>query len=218
MPDIHLEVFPEKQLIVWDELRQHADALRASGLYLAGGSALALQVGHRQSVDLDFFSQKKGISREAFDGWIQNILGCVVREMDTNTIHGDIKGVKISIIGGYKYPLIKDTVDADGLQIASIYDIGAMKLLAITHRAALRDYIDIAVIIRDHYSLEELLEASTKKHGSLFDPMVPLRALVSFQDLDSEMPYLLDATLEHSWQDIITDSVKRITESGGMEA
>lgn len=187
-----------------------ADKLNELDFYLAGGSALALQIAHRQSVDLDFFTQTKDIAERVFD-WLREIPGFTAREMNAQTIHGDIGGVKISMIGGYKYPLIEDTVLADGIRLASMRDIGAMKLLAITHRAALRDYIDLAVIIRDYLSLEALLEANTKKHGAAFDAMIPLRALVAFEDIDSELPRLLDTTLADSWQKIITDAVKQFT-------
>lgn len=208
MSDIHLEIFPEAQQRVWEELVDRADKLDALNFYLAGGSSLALQIGHRQSVDLDFFTQDKDIAERVF-GWLREIPGFTAREMNAHTIHGDIGGVKISVIGGYKYPLLEDTVLVGGLRLASMRDIGAMKLLAITHRAALRDYIDIAVIIRDYFSLEALLEASVKKHGAAFDAMIPLRALVAFEDIDSEMPRLLDTTLADSWQKIITDAVKQ---------
>lgn len=207
MPDIHYEIFPEQQKRVWEELVECADKLNAQNFYLAGGSALALQIGHRQSVDLDFFTQSQDIAEQAFE-WLKQIPEFTARDMNAHTIHGEIGGVKISMIGGYKYPLLEDTVMAGRLRLASIRDVGAMKLLAITHRATLRDYIDIAAIIRDHLALEALLEASTKKHGMAFDAMIPLRALISFEDIDNEMPRLIDTTLEDSWQKIISDAVK----------
>ena len=85
-----------------------------------------------------------------------------------------------------------------------------MKLLAITNRSTIRDYIDLAVIIRDHISLPDLLESSQKKYGANFNTMILLRALVSFNDLDPEHPTLLDKTLANTWQQILRDAVKKV--------
>lgn len=83
-----------------------------------------------------------------------------------------------------------------------------MKLLAITHRATLRDYLDLAAILRDRIRLPELLAASGKKYGSKFNVMICLKALVSFEDVEPEEPPLLDPSLRNSWQKILTEAVK----------
>ena len=132
----------------------------------------------------------------------------MVREEDPETVHAEISGVKVSFIGGYRYPLVKPTVVVDSVATADIIDIGLMKMLAVTHRATLRDYIDLAVILRDRCSLKELIAKSTEKYGTTFNPMLALRAMVHFDDLDDEMPVLLDATLGRSWKDILRKAVK----------
>ncbi|MBI4021972.1 MAG: nucleotidyl transferase AbiEii/AbiGii toxin family protein [Candidatus Andersenbacteria bacterium] len=130
--------------------------------------------------------------------------------MDENTVHGQLGQVKASFIGGYKYPLVADTVLAGKLSLASIPDIGLMKLLAITHRATVRDYLDLAIIIRDHIKLPRLLEMSRSKYGDNFNILVPLRALTSFTDLDPEHPKLFDKSLASSWQLILRKAVKEL--------
>lgn len=69
MPEARLEVLPEGQRYVWDLLQKQGALLRPLGFYLAGGTALALQIGHRQSADFDFFSQRPDIS-EAVTEWL----------------------------------------------------------------------------------------------------------------------------------------------------
>ena len=207
MSNLHLEVLPDRQLQLWQKLQSSAGSLQASHFYLAGGTALAMQIGHRQSMDFDFFSQQPAVA-ETISDWLQQFPDFLVRETDVHTLHAEIIGVKVSFIGNYKYPLVEDTLSAEKIPIAGVMDIGLMKLLAITHRATLRDYLDLAVIIRDHIPLPKLLEMISKKYGPHFNAMISLKTLVSFDDLDPEMPTLLDKTLRDSWKSILTQAVK----------
>lgn len=209
MPDLHFEIFPPAQDRLWHTLGEHAETLHQWGYYLAGGSALALQVGHRQSIDFDFFSRQEGIGA-ASQNWLEQFSGTIIRDADKHTVHAEVQGVKVSLLGGYHYATIEEPIDADGLHLASILDIGLMKFLSITHRAALRDYIDLAVIIRDHIPLSMLCKKSREKYGDSFNIMAPLRALVSFADLDGEMPVLLDEALKGAWQEVLTRAVREV--------
>src|SRR5437868_2985116 len=117
MPDLHFEVLPLAQRRVWHLLSARADRLRSVGCYLAGGTALALQLGNRQSVDFDFFSQEPGLAVPTL-GWLQETPGFTTRDSDRDTVHGDIDGVKLSFIGGYRYPLVESAAERDGILIA----------------------------------------------------------------------------------------------------
>lgn len=176
--------------------------------YLAGGTALALQIGHRQSVDFDFFSQRSAIGG-ATEAWLEPWPGVRFREIDSHTVHAELYKVKLSFIGNYKYRLVKTPVTMGKIKLASITDIGLMKLLAITHRATLRDYIDLAAIIRDHVGLDTLLFSSRRKYGVSFNPMIPLRALISFEDIGDEAPMLIDKSLKNSWKNILRYAVRK---------
>ena len=83
-----------------------------------------------------------------------------------------------------------------------------MKLLALTHRATVRDYIDLAAILKSGISLEHLLKIAPKKYGRSVDPMMFVRALVSFDDLDYEMPSMFDLTLKKRWKFLLKEAVK----------
>jgi len=207
---VRLEALPENQKRLWSKLQPHSAFLEKFGFYLAGGTALSLQIVHRQSLDFDFFSQKMKIA-EALRQWLEeNFKGLVLREMDAHTVHAEINQIRISFIGGYKYPLVAEPVRLQQIKTASVMDIAAMKLLAISHRATLRDYLDLAAIIRDHVPLSKLLEMSRQKYGENFNIMVPLKALVSFQDIEMEDPVLLDKTLANSWQATLKQAVREI--------
>jgi len=207
---IHYEIFPPKQKQAFAWLVKQSDRLNKSHFYLAGGTSLALQIGHRQSVDFDFFSQSKECASQ-LQTWLEGQKGSVLRDVGANTIHAEIKNVKLSFIGAYKYPLIDDPVLCQTLRLASIKDIALMKLLALTHRATMRDYIDLAVIIRDHIPLGQLIQDSLKKYGKQLNPMIFLKALVSFEDIDQEMPALMDYSLaKNAWKKILIKAVKAL--------
>ena len=209
MPEVHREVLPKKQLHLWKRLQPHASALHHLGFYLAGGTALSLQVGHRQSLDFDFFSRQPNIA-EPVSNWLQNFPDSLLRETDAHTLHAEIAGVRVSFIGNYRYPLVEKCLTLEKMPTAGILDIGLMKLLAITHRATLRDYLDLAAILRDQIPLDRLLKACAKKYGSRFNVMICLKALVSFQDIEQEKPILLDKKLDTSWQRILIRAVQEV--------
>lgn len=209
MPDLRFEVLPPGQKNLWAALSSHAVALAEGGYYLAGGTALALQLGHRESVDFDFFSMKVSQS-ESTVAWVQQLPQWTLRDRDPDTVHGQAGDAKISFIGAYKYPLVGEPFVADGITLAPIADIALMKLLAITHRAVIRDYIDLAIILRERHSLPELLGMMDAKYGNPPDRMLVLRALATFEDLDPEMPLMLDTKLKGKWKDILRAEVKRV--------
>ncbi|MDO8468784.1 MAG: nucleotidyl transferase AbiEii/AbiGii toxin family protein [Candidatus Peribacter sp.] len=210
MSDLHLEILRQPQRELWDVFQRESTLIRSQGFYLAGGTALALQLGHRESQDFDFFSQSTDI--EPMRAWLDRFPGLLIRDTDARTIHAEITGVKVSFIAGYRYPLVSPSVTAGSIEMADIVDIALMKMLAITHRATLRDYIDLAAILRDRLSLKQLMEMSTRKYGATFNVMLSLRSMVHFEDVDEEMPVMLDHSLGASWKDILRDAVRNAAE------
>lgn len=209
MPDLHPEVLPKNQLKVWRKFQQGIPLPKRLHYYLAGGTALALQIGHRRSLDFDFFTNEPSIAAKTHS-WLEQFQNFRVLDRDQGTVRAEIDGVKVSFIGHYRYPLIQNPVRAGTIRLAGIMDIGLMKLLAITHRATLRDYLDLAAILQKYIPLETLLKAGRKKYGPRYNPMLPLRALVSFEDIEMEMPELLDARLKRCWKKILTAAVKDV--------
>ena len=154
--------------------------------YLAGGTGLALQIGHRDSIDFDFFAS------ESFDPLkVQDILRTILpdrefmtiqRERDTLTIVVD-KTIKISFFGS-PYPLVRPLIDTDALQLASIEDIGCMKLTAVVGWATLKDYVDLYFIVR-RFSFPLLLGLASEKIPS-FNSALTLKSLTYFDDIVQE--------------------------------
>jgi hypothetical protein len=154
--------------------------------YLAGGTGLALQFGHRDSIDFDFFSRKNVGNRELFSRIKRVFNGHEIKKIqdEKNTLTVMIDGVKISFFSFYKYKLIDKLVETDYLKIASIRDIACMKFSAIVSRSTNKDYIDLYFILKK-FGLEELLKDLSKKMPEL-DINLTLKSLIYFKDVIKE--------------------------------
>lgn len=167
-----------------------------SGLRLAGGTSLALQSGHRKSIDIDLFGSLNAdtITLSA----ALSHFGEVIRLNNSPNIHiYSINGIKVDIVN-YPYPWIDDLLLIDGIRLASLKDIGAMKLAAITGRGTKKDFIDLYLLLK-HFSLSELISFYEQKFkdGSVF---LVLKSLVYFEDADAEqMPVM---GMNFSWDQV----------------
>lgn len=154
--------------------------------YLSGGTALALQIGHRDSVDFDFFKEVEIDTQKLFNHleefFKEHHLLKVQEERNTLGLIID-DSVKLSFFG-YKYKLIKELVCEENFNLASIEDIGCMKLSAITGRASNKDYIDLYYILQK-IRLTDLLDKASEKFPDI-DRNLILKSLVYFEDVHLE--------------------------------
>lgn len=175
------------------------------GLRLVGGTSLALQLGHRKSVDLDLFGS----------------LGVMGGELEqTLRKHGDVelvnrskvvetyfvRGVKVDFVN-YPYAWLTDPVCIGGLTLASSKDIVPMKLEAITNRGSKKDFIDLAFLL-ETFSLSQMLALYAAKYPKGSEYLV-LRSLVYFDDADDDPSPVMLKPL--SWDDAkerICDAVR----------
>ena len=193
-----------------------------SRFYLAGGTALALQIGHRDSIDFDFFSPESFDTAELFAECEKVFAGHVLKktqdERDTLSILVD-NIVSISFLG-FPYPLIESLVVTENLDLASTTDIGCMKLSAITSRSAMKDYVDLYFILQS-VPLSKLLDSTATKFATL-DRNLILKSLVYFEDIKPEairfMPgheLLLDE-IKGFLQKLVRDEVDRSRDSSSL--
>lgn len=154
--------------------------------YLAGGTALAFHLGHRESVDFDFFSPSSFDTEKMFDE-IQHIFSehALVKIQEEENTLGVLldETIKINFIT-YGYPLLETPMEEPHLRLASILDIACMKLSALTSRSANKDYVDLFFILKS-LPLETLLGAAQKKFPSI-DTNLLLKSLVYFDDVIEE--------------------------------
>ena len=162
---------------------------------LVGGTALALQYGHRSSIDLDFFGSFEVDGEEMFE--ILKHYGKVEKhKLSTNIRIFDINGIKVDIVNYSIYPWLEDSVEEDGLRLASPKDIAAMKINAIEGRGSKKDFIDIYFLLQ-HFSLEKILDFYAKKYPN-FSIYRALMSLTYFVDAEKfEMPMMF---VDFDWE------------------
>lgn len=158
-------------------------ALRPYHFYLAGGTALALQLGHRTSVDFDFYTQTSFDELAFESSAVRNFAGLKVTHRGPGTLIGQIGRVDVSFFY-YPYPLVSQLILSEYFDLASLPDIAAMKLIAISQRGLRRDFIDMFVIAKQHSLHQVFLWAQQK--FSQFDPHVCLKALTYFDDAERD--------------------------------
>ncbi len=159
--------------------------------YLAGGTALSLQLGHRISYDLDFFTQEE-FDEQILLPEIKKIANFQLEKIAWRTILGKFRGVKFSIFY-YKYPLLCAAKKFGMIKITDIRDIAAMKIAAIASRGTKRDFVDLYFICKEIISLGEAIQFYDKKYKNLATTeMHIMKSLIYFDDAESdEMPKML---------------------------
>jgi len=163
---------------------------------LAGGTALALRFGHRESVDIDLFTETP-FDAQALAEKLKNHYGMTEAETAENTVRGIIDGIKIDCIA-HQYPRLKNIEVSDGIRIYSLEDCAAMKLNAIANRGCKKDFWDCAELLRT-FSRDELLAFCGEKYAN--DSLWNIeKSLVYFDDAEGE-PDPRDLRGQ-SWEDV----------------
>jgi hypothetical protein len=172
-------------------LKTLAPFARDHGFYLGGGTALALWLGHRRSVDFDWFREEpiEDPLRLASE-----ISGSGIRfkpaRIEAGTLHGASRGVRTSFLE-YRYPLLRPGLDEGGITLASLEDLAAMKLAAVAQRGSRKDFVDVFGL-GQRFRLEEMLGFYREKYG-LRDWGNVLVALSYFDGADRErMPTMIE--------------------------
>jgi hypothetical protein len=177
-----LDILPEPQRRLWDEL---AEVPAAFVLY--GGTAIALHLGHRQSVDFDFFGRCP-LDPTQLALAIPFLSGATITQREPNTLSCIVtRGgpVKLSFFGLPGLPRLRPPLVArdNGLQIASLLDLAGTKAAVVQMRAEAKDYIDIDAMINDgRIDLPTALASGRALYGAPFNPQITLKALSYFGD------------------------------------
>lgn len=155
---------------------------------LVGGAALALHFGHRTSIDLDLFGSWNPLP--PLELALSNCAASVMKTGGEESLQFfTADGVKIDCVT-YPYKWLRPAVVSDGIRLADIPDIAAMKLAAATNRGTRKDFVDVYFLLRK-YSLRQMLDWYAEKYPDGNDYLV-LRSLVYFDDAELEpMPNML---------------------------
>jgi len=178
----HLSILPPAQRRFWPELSATSDQFT-----LYGGTALALRLGHRTSVDFDFFSNEP-FDPDRLAATVPYLRNAERVQVEPNTLTCRVERggpVLLSFFGALNLGQIvpPDTVEGPGFQVASLQDIAGTKVAVIQKRAEVKDYLDIDVLLQSGISLATALAAGCAVHGRSFNPMITLKALSYFDDV-----------------------------------
>lgn len=203
---MNLEVLEQKNQQVFSLLSSF------SGFYLAGGTALALQIGHRRSVDFDLFSGNKIPSNlikkveQIFTRWKVRIL---VNNSDELTVLVD--DIKITFLF-YPFPVLEKLIEFKGIKLLPAKEIAVTKAYTIGRRGSFKDYIDIYFILKEKIIiLEEIIKMAEKKYGDDFNARLFLEQLIYLEDIqDTEIIFLNQSVTTESLITFFSKQVSQI--------
>jgi hypothetical protein len=177
-----LDILPPAQRDLWPELRVVPEHFT-----LYGGTGLALRIGHRSSVDFDFFSNER-FDPDVLAGQIAFLRDAERVQVEANTLccrveHGG--PVLVSFFGnlGLGQVAPRDRVEGMAVHVASLLDLAGAKAAVVQKRAETKDYLDIDALIRAGIGLPTLLAAGGVVYGQSFNPLITLKALSYFEDV-----------------------------------
>lgn len=203
---MRLEALSENNRKIFAKLANFKD------FYLAGGTALALQISHRISVDFDLFSIKE-IPQDLLTK-VKNIFSeekVIVSVNDSGELTCFIEGIKTTFLH-YPFPVILPTILCEGVNFLSVSEIAATKAYTIGRRGSYKDYIDLYFIISEkHSSLEEIIALAEKKYGDEFNGRLFLEQLLYLEDIaDTEIIFLKNKIDKEQLKMFFTQLVKGI--------
>lgn len=178
-----LEILPAAQRALWSEL-----ASIPADFVLCGGTAIALQLGHRQSVDFDFFGCRSFDPAQLYST-VPLLIGSTVLQQAANTLTCRVERVDPVIVSFFGVPTLQRvaaplvTLD-NHLRIASLLDLAGMKAAVVQQRAEAKDYIDLHALLEAGIGLPAALAAAGVIYGERFNPQLTLKALSFFGDGD----------------------------------
>jgi hypothetical protein len=205
MTELNPDCLPQKQIALFHLLKTR-DWLKE--YYMAGGTGLALQIRHRESIDFDFFTGND-INNDKLDALL-NKTGIFRRTYEEqNTLYGELNGIRISFIK-YDYPLIQDVIMDQHLSVAGLKDISAMKLSAILSRGTRKDFVDLFFLLKI-FQLKEMFGFYERKYNVEEYQYTLVRSLLYFDDAEQDpLPRMIEVV---NWDEIkkkITGEVKKI--------
>jgi predicted nucleotidyltransferase component of viral defense system len=155
---LHPQAAPLVLLELLQELMQDP---QFDDFYLVGGTSLALRFGHRESVDIDLFTHHS-FDAPALAERLRAHYGMRETQIAENSVSGVIRSIKVDLIA-HRYPLLNPVEHHDGLRLASVCDVAAMKLNAIANRGSKKDFWDCAELLKQ-FSMKELLGFCGEKY------------------------------------------------------
>lgn len=200
--DMHAEIFSQAQRELLPLITRFSKEF-----YLVGGTAIALHIGHRRSIDFDLFTRKT-LKRQQIKNIIHKHHFTIQKMLyeDVDQLHLLIHDVKLTF---FHYPYSIDAVVQvdDVIRIPSLLDLAAMKALALGGRGKWKDYVDLYFLLKYHYSLTEISSRAKTIFQDSFNQKLFRQQLCYFKDIDfsESVDYMKDAISEEEVQEFLTE-------------
>jgi hypothetical protein len=193
--NLHKEAVTEE---LWDVLIKLMSIEPLFSFRLVGGTALALQMGYRKSIDIDFFSNEKTNKKTIIDSLKNKFPGAeyVTTSYSVNT---RINGVKIDIFDDWSIPFQKPPLEVDGIRLSALEDLAALKLTAFTERREKKDYVDLYFLFKELGGLNLLQQYKT--YNPLLSPKSLLFAMHEIDTAESNKSVMPEMLVPFSWED-----------------
>ncbi len=181
--------------------------------YLVGGTAIALHIGHRRSIDFDLFKPGKLVLNRIINKIFIDKQAFTVTRRVEEQLNLNINNVKFTFFE-YPYPIEVNCKFDDIIKLPDLLNLAAMKAFALGRRSKWKDYVDLYYILQDHYSIKEIAELSEKIYGQLFSEKLFRAQLSYFDDLDfsEEVEYINTKPSEKYIKDFLIDKAINIEE------
>ncbi len=189
-------------------LEKIAQSGLSDSFYLGGGTALAIQLGHRESIDLDWFSQND-FSNKAIKEKLSSLGELEIVGEEDGTINATLDEVKVSFLR-YKYSLLYPLIDFEGVKLADERDIAAMKIDAASSRGSKKDFIDIYFLLKK-YTRENLIGFFEQKYEDInYNKLHILKSLTYFEDAENEpIPIMIQKA---DWDEVKQNIREKVNE------
>ncbi len=174
---MHLEILSDEQCL----LLPFVQNLKKE-FYLVGGTAIALHLGHRQSIDFDLFKKTTVRHEKLVQSLRAHGFAFQLLFSNAESLHVIVNGVKITF---FQFPFdVPATIAFEGIRIPDLLHLAAMKAYALGRRAKWKDYLDLYFILREHCVLQSVIEKSNELFSGLFSEKLFRQQLCFFDDVD----------------------------------
>jgi hypothetical protein len=204
---MHPEILTEKQLTILPYLKGFNRKF-----YLVGGTAIALYLGHRQSIDYDLFCEKPFAKSYVYSRLNKVPFRKIKLLEDVDQIHFIINEVKMTFFH-FPYPIPHGQKINEFLSAPSLLTLAAMKAFALGRRAKWKDYVDMYFILRDYFTVSQIAAEATNRFGDLFSDKLFRQQLAFHADINYSEPveYLVPAPSEYEIKQFLIDKAIEIS-------
>ncbi len=179
---MHTEIFNSDQVQLFPYLKRFNRTF-----YLVGGTAIALHLGHRRSIDFDLFTPASLVKHRIKSKLLQVPFRQIPIFEDVDQLHLHLNSVKLTFFS-YPYPVAHPVHVESVITMPTLQSLAAMKAFALGRRAKWKDYVDLYFLLRDHFSIGEISRESEKLFYTQFSEKLFRQQLTFHKDIDFSEP------------------------------